>query len=82
MRSLYLQVSVSCSPAGSSAGGSSIVTVCVAPGPLRLGCSFATLSAAHREMHSRSQPQEQVTSQRGRVVTLAYGLIDEIRGAR
>ena len=28
-----------------------------------LGCSFATLSAAHREMHSRPQPQEQMTSQ-------------------
>ena len=27
------------------------------PGTLSLGCSFTTLSAAHREMHSRPQPQ-------------------------
>jgi hypothetical protein len=40
--------------------------MCPASGVLRLGWSFTTLSAAHREMHSRPQPQEQVTSQRGR----------------
>jgi hypothetical protein len=57
-------VSESCVPGGGSAGGSSIVMVCWVPGPLSLGCSFATLSAAHREMHSRLQPQEQETSQR------------------
>ena len=57
-------VSESCVPGGGSAGGSSIVMVCWVPGPLSLGCSFATLSAAHREMHSRFQPQEQETSQR------------------
>jgi hypothetical protein len=39
--------------------------VCGAPGPLSLGWTFATLSVAHCEMHSRLQPQEQVTSQRG-----------------
>ena len=50
-------------PGGASAGGSSIVVVCWVPGTLSLGCSFATLSAAHRETHSRPQPQEQVTSQ-------------------
>ena len=38
--------------------------VCWVPGTLSLGCSFATLSAAHREMHSRLQPQKQVTNQR------------------
>jgi len=50
-------------PVGASAGGSSIVMVYWMPGPPSLGCSFATLSAAHRETHSRPQPQEQVTSQ-------------------
>jgi hypothetical protein len=40
------------------------VMVCCVPGTLSLGCSFATLSAAHREMHSLLQPQEQMTSQR------------------
>jgi len=43
--------------------------VCPAPGVPSLGWSLTTLSAAHREMHSRPQPQEQVTSQSGRVVT-------------
>src|SRR5260370_15919957 len=57
-------VSESCVPGGGSAGGSSIVVRWV-PGTLSLGCSFATLSAAHREMHSRLQPHEQITSQRG-----------------
>jgi len=38
--------------------------VCWVPGALSLGCSFTTLSAAHREMHSRLQPQEQVTNHR------------------
>src|SRR5258705_4513093 len=37
--------------------------LCGVPGPLSLGCSFVTLSAAHGEMHSRLQPHEQVTSQ-------------------
>ena len=46
-----------------SSGGSFTVTVCVTPGGLSRGCSFVTLSAAHREMHSRLQPHEQVTSQ-------------------
>jgi hypothetical protein len=30
--------------------------VCWVPGTLSLGCSFAALSAAQREMHSRPQP--------------------------
>ena len=41
------------------------MVVCWVPGTLSLGCNFATLSAAHREMHSRLQPQEQVTSHAG-----------------
>ena len=36
--------------------------VCSVPGVLSLGCSFAALSAAHREEHSRPQPQEHVRS--------------------
>jgi hypothetical protein len=39
--------------------------VCSVPAALSLGWSFATLSAAHRDEHSRVQPQEQVTSHRG-----------------
>src|SRR5260370_20225850 len=52
-------------PGGTAAGGSWIVMVCPTPGVLSLGCSFTTLSAAHREMHCRLQPQEQVTSHGG-----------------
>ena len=56
---------MSCSPLRASAGGSSIVRVCWVSGPLSLGCSFGTLSAAQRDMHTRPQPHEQITSQRG-----------------
>ena len=46
-----------------SSGGSFTVTVCVTPGALSLGCSFVTLSAAHRDEHSLLQPHEHVTTQ-------------------
>jgi hypothetical protein len=47
--------------------------VCWIPGTLSLGCSIATLSAAHREMHSRLQPQEQATSHRDLPAFVNYG---------
>src|SRR6266446_10739543 len=46
-----------------SSGGPFTVTVCVTPGALSLGCSFVTLSAAHRDEHSLVQPHEHVTTQ-------------------
>src|SRR5216683_1205591 len=63
---VYRYVSGSCVPGGTAAGGSWIVMVCPAPGVQSLGWSFTTLSAVHREMHSRPRPQEQVRNQRGR----------------
>jgi len=56
---VHRYVSGSCGPGGTAAGGSWIVMMCPASGVLRLGWGFTTLSAAHREMHSRPQPQEQ-----------------------
>jgi len=53
-----------------------------ASGVLRLGWSFTTLSAAHREMHSRPQPQEQVTSQRGRGGRISPGPGTTLEGFR
>ena len=44
---------------------SGIRTVCAVPGSPSFGCSFATLSVAHCDEHSRVQPQEQVRNQRG-----------------
>ena len=72
---VYRDVSGSCVPGGAAAGGSSILMVCSMPGALSLGWSFAMLSAAHREMHSRLQLQEHVRSQllfiSGRVASAA-----------